>query len=382
MGIGFILLILCSFLLIEWVGRRLPMQSRLLFQTITCFAILVIFFCLRDLPVLNDTGHYYETQYLLVKKGLQNIDIFEPYNLRYEYLFQVWSSFIARYIWHDAYAIVFITSFLVSIANIWFISKYTTHIALVIFLNFQYMLFMNSANRQAYAIMLFYIGICLLIKRKYGLYYILIFIAYFFHSSAIILLIIPIFNKISLNKKNVYILFFIGIIISLLVYPLLDILGYSDTEYYVSNSVRKSLPIAQTLNFIWYALMLCAIYYIRKIYSIKFPYTIFTWLSTLCVIWQIIGIPFLVFSRFASYFQMIIVIELIYCIYHLSARTDLAARVRRYKLITRNNILALFIIFNMIKLCVITEYKNEWFHLVPYTFYDFAPKYHNYKFGY
>ena len=115
MGIGFILLILCSFLLIEWVGRRLPMQSRLLFQTITCFAILVIFFCLRDLPVLNDTGHYYETQYLLVKKGLQNIDIFEPYNLRYDCIHHVIFSVNCKYMVHkqiyDSYCIGYFLEF-------------------------------------------------------------------------------------------------------------------------------------------------------------------------------------------------------------------------------------------------------------------------------
>lgn len=381
MGIEFIMSIVSSFLIIHWISRRLPLKLSINFQIITCFVVLFVFFCLRDLSVLNDTSHYYKSQYNLLKYTSAHADVFKPYHARYEYLFQVWTNIIANYIWKDAYAIIFITSLLVIVSNIWFLSRYTRNISLAIFLNFPYLLFMNSANRQAYAIMIFYVAIIFLLSRKYIYYYILILIAVFFHQSAFILLFLPVFSKINFTRKNIIYLFIGGSIISIFIYPFLTLLGYGDNHYFLTNSARETAPLAQILNFLWAILMLCIIYYCRKKYNIKFPYVIFSWLSILYCIWELIGIPFLIFARYASYFQMIIIIELLYSLYKVSdLHTDISYISK--KIIPRANFIGLLIILCLLKMYILTEYRNEWFHLIPYSFYDFEPGYHDYNLGY
>lgn len=385
MGIEFIIAIVCSFLLINGLSKLIqnPRQQSN-FQILCCFVVLFVFFCFRDLPILNDTSHYYRTQAILAAKSPDLIHVFDKYNPNdhYEYLFQCWTRFIAKYVWRDGYAIIFITSLLVTIANLWFLKKYTPrHIALAVFMLFMYLLFMNSANRQAYAIMLFYIAFKYLQENKTLHYLIIIGIAYFFHSSANILFLLPLLRYFQFKASNIRWMFIIAAIIAFCMYPLMGSIGFEDDYYVTHNALRERLPLAQILNFIFSAGMLGCIWYIRKSYHFKYPDTWVSWCSVLCVAWELIAIPLLVFARYASYFQIFVIIELFYMIYHCENRTGTTISGSRNR-IPRHWILGIFIIAILARIIMVMAMRNEWFHMVPYDFYDFKPGYHNSHFGY
>ncbi len=387
MGIEFIILILLSFLGIEWFASLMPSQkNRVNFQIVCCFVVLFVFFCMRDLPILNDTGHYYGSQYkLLSRPNFDEESVFKPYMRtdRYEYLFQVWSRFIAKYIWGDAYAIIFVTGLLVTISNLWFIRKFTDHIGCTMVLIFLFLCFMYSANRQAYAIMLFFLSFKHLLKREYLKYYIYILIAYFFHRSAWILAIVPIFGIVKLRARNVSLLFAATIILAIFIYPILIQIGLEENFYFKSNTQREAFPLAALLNVIFNALILVMIWYITRKYGKSDLPDIVSWCSILCVAIGITSVPFLIFGRYAIYFEIIMLLQFVHMVYE----TNLKKRVHVKKIgfstrWSRNWMMNTMIIISIIRIIVILIYREGWYHLVPYDFYDFKEGFHNFRFGY
>lgn len=387
MGIEFIALILLSFLGVEWLASFMPSrQNRVNFQIFCCFIILFVFFCMRDLPILNDTGHYYGSQYkLLSRPNFDEESVFDTYmrTERYEYLFQVWSRIIAKYIWGDAYAIILVTGLLVTISNLWFIRKFTEHIGCTMVLLFLFLCFMYSANRQAYAMMLFFIALKYLINRKYLKYYGIVLVAYFFHRSAWILAILPLFMNIQLRKRNVVLLFSVTIAIAIFVYPLLMQLGFEDNHYVVVNKQRETFPLAALLNVLFNAILLYMIWYITKNYGKGGLPDIVSWCSILCVAIGITSVPFLIFGRYAIYFEIIMLLQFVHMVYE----TNLKKRVHVKKIgfstrWSRNWMMNTMIIISIIRIIVILIYREGWYHLVPYDFYDFKEGFHNFRFGY
>ena len=52
------------------------------------------------------------------------------------------------------------------------------------------------------------------------------------------------------------------------------------------------------------------------------------------------------------------------------------------RLISPETWLVIAVVIYLAKLIVVITFKNEWNHLVPYSFYDFEPGLHNWHFGY
>ena len=385
MGIEFIALILLSFLGVEWLASFMPSrQNRVNFQIFCCFIILFVFFCMRDLPILNDTGHYYGSQYkLLSRPNFDDESVFDTYMRtdRYEYLFQVWSRIIAKYIWSDAYAIIFITGLLVTISNLWLIRKFTDHSGCTMVFLFLFLCFMYSANRQAYAMMLFFIALKYLINRKYLKYYGIVLVAYFFHRSAWILAILPLFMNIQLRKRNVVLLFSVTIAIAIFVYPLLMQLGFEENHYVVANKQREAFPLAALLNVLFNGIILYMIWYITKKFGKSGLPDIITWCSILCVAIGIISIPVLIFARYAIYFEIILIVQFMHMAYEKDIR-----QLNSFKgvslVVPKNWMVSTMVALSLIRMIVVLIYREEWFHLTPYGFYDFMPGFHEYRFGY
>lgn len=55
-----VLLYFTSFLFVAYLSKSINNEhDRIRFEQIMCFVLLFVFFGLRNLPVLNDTAHYY-----------------------------------------------------------------------------------------------------------------------------------------------------------------------------------------------------------------------------------------------------------------------------------------------------------------------------------
>jgi hypothetical protein len=45
----------------------------------------------------------------------------------------------------------------------------------------------------------------------------------------------------------------------------------------------------------------------------------------------------------------------------------------------RQQMLVTILIILAIRMAIILTFRNEWYHLIPYSFYDFSDRFHNYN---
>lgn len=359
-------------------------------QAFLCFLLLFIFFGFRDLPILNDTGHYYGHYYEMLSDsaGLSNIFRYDPYE-RFEYGYQVLERLLINYVSTDPYTIIMFSSFVFTICNIFLFKKYTQRIALALFLFFINIPQYNTI-RQSFAIMVFYLAFEQLLKKKYLWYIALTLLALLFHRSAIVLFMLPLLCLLNVNKKNVIYVLLGSFVVGYMIYPILQLFNITDSIYYETAMERDSLPIGQIINAFLYILMAACSY---KIWGLTKAVTIpkpFVWASILTISLSIISIPFGIMFRYVSYFSPYLFIMFIFCVEHSQGNVYVgcdgysATLEGCYHIITpqARRILIFFILLNIAKFIVTCTFKNEWSHLIPYSFYDFVPGIHNYYFGY
>ncbi len=368
---------LISFLAVDYISRHINGYSpKKYFQLVTCFILLFVFFGFRGLPVLNDTAHYYAHLYNQLKyQSYFDESIFntDPYE-RFEYGYLVWIHFISKYIWSDPYSIILISALIVTIANLWFTRQHTNRIALTIFLLLSTLISEYGLLRQSYAICISYLAIHYLTKRKFVVYYILIVFAYLFHHSSIILVLLPIFSFVELNKSNITKVFIATIIISVCIYPIISMIGFGNSSYYEVNQDRAATPIAAIINAVFSIFFAYAAYYLHKKYNSKLPHPIITWAAICGLCLCIINISFLSINRFALYFIPYITIFFIYIYDNCIAENPGNKKIKTILFIITFAVLG--------KMILTVALKNEWHHLTPYSMYDFYEGFHDYSFGY
>lgn len=368
----------------------LPYKRSRRIQIFWGFTLLFVFFGFRDLPILNDTAHYYGHYYEMLSY-LHPGDIFknDPYE-RFEYGYQVLERLLATYVSRNPYTIIMFSSFVFTLCNVMLFKKYTQRVILTLFLFF-ITLAQYSAIRESFAIMVFYLAFESLLKKKYLNYYILVGVAYLFHRSALVLLVFPLLCGLRVTRMNVFMVIMGSIALGTMIFPLLQMVGMSDNIYFETASNRSTLPIGQFINTIFYGLMAFSSYKIwKRTPNVVIPKE-FVWASVLVIGLSIVAIPFGIISRYTSYFIPYLYIMFVFYIEHsmgyvmemgnggYSASKDVS-----YYYISQYAMrwLVMFIILNILRFVIINTFKNEWSHLIPYSFFDFAPGLHEYILGY
>lgn len=193
-----------------------------------------------------------------------------------------------------------------------FFNKYTPFkfTAVLIYLYFYYFYFNMEILREVLSICIFcYWGYPQLVKKDYFKYYIFTIIAILFHTSAIILVIIPLLSKIKFNKKGIiYLSLLFTLVLSLLIFfP--NILNFSDVAFNkFSTYSRHSFSFnGMVYNFIIFGLF--PFFYIK--FNEKYlSHNIF---SNLIIPYYFIIFLYLYFSglgRFINYFGPFMVVFL------------------------------------------------------------------------
>jgi len=349
-----------------------------LFQVGSCFVLLFIFFGFRDITVLNDTPHYYGAYYQLtrIRSYLESSIFTFRLMLNYEYGFQVFQHFLAKYISKEPFTIIIVSSFIISWGNVKFISKQTKHIALALFMLLisgilfdQYCLI-----RQSIALMFFYAAYPFLQQERIKPYVGLIILGAFFHMSILVLLILPLMQRIPITKKHVITVLVIAGIISLLVYEMFRLIGLSEWKYFVMNMKRDTFPVAAVLDgSMMLALILCSKYIYHKTGMQQFDKTIFwTAIFGLCVC--------IITPSFLSFFRLNIFIWPFIYITFFRYTTGNAEEMGMQKPCTalRHQILLAALVLLLARIIIILIFRNEWYHLIPYSFYDFSDRFHNF----
>ena len=334
-----------------------------LFQLTACFVLLFVFFGFRDITVLNDTphyyGHYYHKAHLV---SYLHESIFKFHLLdKFEYGYQILVHFLIKYVSKNSYTIIILSSFIFTVGNLWFISRQTKQIALVCFLMIiSGVLFdQYSMIRQSIAIMIFYRAYFLLKEDKYTKYSILILLASQFHTSALMLLVLPLLKQFRPSWRNILLMFLVSSIIALSIYSILSLIGLDEHIYYKMGMKRQTPPIAAILDGLLMVILVVTYMLSIKKNPEEYNPTDF-WICILGLCICIVTPEFLPLFRLNAYLWPII--------YLLFFKSTLGKK-----------LFPLLVLILLARISVILEFKTEWNHIVPYSFYDFSDKYHDFQ---
>ena len=157
-----IILFCLSFLLVEYIswhfkGEKVQKNT----QIVMCFLLLFIFFGFRDLPILNDTAHYYRhVRHLFSNTPFDNTPWYTfDSSSNFEEGFQIFLRIIGLVISKEPYSLIIITSFITTASLLWFLNKSTSHVAFAVFVLMTSTLLLGcySAIRQSLDVSVSYI---------------------------------------------------------------------------------------------------------------------------------------------------------------------------------------------------------------------------------
>lgn len=372
-----IVLLFCfSFLFVEFFSNHFGgKRNRKRVQLLLCFLLLFVFFGFRYLSVLNDTAHYYNYAREVFRSALFDKTPWYYFDseVRFEEGFQVFTRFLGHFISKDPYVLILVTSLITTITTLWFLKKITANIAFCIFvlLTSTLLFTIYSAVRQSLAISMSYLLFYFYQRRRFPQAIFCGIAAYFFHYSAIILILPFILYHIPFTKQKIIAILTATIAISIFIYPVLLILGFGDSRYYETGMDRTSPPIAHILDTIFVVVCLLTYYWVNKRYRLNLADNkLFLSFAFSSLIMNICAIPCLILGRYSLYFSQYAVVLFVNSLFVLPAE-------KSKKIIIFSVVLIL-----LARIFIVLEYRNEWFHLIPYSFFDFSLEFQRTDFGY
>lgn len=365
-----------SFAFLSYIARdsiKIP-EKRVRFETIGCFILLFGFMGFRDLPVLNDTAHYYEHFEDVLSGGdvsLSNIFRYDIYD-RFSIGYQIYERFIGAVFGHP-YMIICVSALITTISFLYFAKLHTEKVALLIFMCLTtFMMDIYSGIRQGLATCIFLFALIFLERERTLVYYALVFLAYLFHPSAIILFILPVLQRIPFNKMAILLTVVATLAAIIGIDYLVRITGLNEMDYFDYNKERETLPIGSMLNSMVLLFFVVTAYKIKVSASIKDNATIslFWWIALLDLFFSVLDSQFPILARFCMYFNTVTFTLVLYYFSQIKS------------LKTRRMIYTLVVCFLMLRIGAVLVYRPEWYHFDPTAFYDFSIKVHNTRFGY
>lgn len=371
-----IILFCLSFLLVEYVSWHFKgeeVQKNM--QIVMCFFLLFIFFGFRDLPVLNDTAHYYRhVRHLFFNTPFDNTPWYTfDSSSNFEEGFQIFLRIIGLVISKEPYSLIIITSFITTASLLWFLNKSTPHVAFAVFVLMTSTLLLGyySALRQSLAVSVSYIFYWCYKNKYYKSAIMCGVVAYFFHHSSVMLILPVALFHIPFTRRNILLIMAAAIVVSLGIYSILPLLGYGDSKYVVAGMEREAVPLAQLLDTVF--ILACLLFY--YIYGNKYGegikkdklYVSFALSALIVNIW---ALPCLSLFRFAMFFSQYAVILFVNSLYQ--AEADKRLKILKYAVVA----------ILVLRILIVLIYRNEWFHLVPYSFFDFSLEHQKTLFGY
>lgn len=156
-------------------------------------------------------------------------------------------NLLCHYVSDDYVVLKLVISIFLNTVVFWFIKRHSSKWFIAI-LFYAVMMFLNlnfNALRQAVAVGFFLIGYDYLSNNKFGYYFLFLGIAYLFHSSAILMVVVPLVRFCTINKFTALFSFVsVGILLFLLLskdlsgllWSLADVFGASESEELARSS--------------------------------------------------------------------------------------------------------------------------------------------------
>jgi hypothetical protein len=372
--IGIVLYIL-SFGIFALFLKPLPKSKRLKAEAVVAFLLLMGFFGFRGLSVLNDTAHYYRAQQAILT-SIHRVPWFH-YNpdLKFEIGFQMFMNAVGKIFPDDPYMLIILTSLIVTVSYIAFFRRYCRQILFPLFLSLGTMMLpgIYAAERQSIAIALTFVVLYLWQNKRYRLALCIAVLAFFFHKSSYIIFIPIILSRFKLTDKNVFIFFIIGLVIGLNIYALFNYIDYSDNHYVVSAEARSTAPIAMILILIVEIIKLSIYRIVNGSFEPKDSnshvdrlFVCFALTNAVICVWSSYCLPL---GRYHMYFAPYSIV--LFCRAITMARPRVAETMK-----------IVSVIVAMFYCSIVITYRNEWHHMVPYSFYDYSDTHRETYFGY
>lgn len=351
-----------------------------LFQIVACFILLFVFFGFRDITILNDTSHYYGFYFRKAHILSYQQEPMTTFHLldKFEYGFQVLVHFLIKYVSKEPYTIILFSSLVITIGELWFISRYSKHIAKVCFYMLAASLFFTHycIIRQALAIMIFYVAFSSYYEKgKWLKYELLVACAVLFHYSALFLMFLPIATKIKPSKRNALIAIGLSLFLSAVIFELLTLIGLKDHPYYQAAIQKDALSLVGLADCAFMVFILAVCLIARKRSGAPPPSPTFFWICVAGLCICLIAPVFYPISRVNEYLWPLILIHLLRYIDPQAMKEPYTHGIEGTRNLLRLVVIAVF----LVKLIGINTFRPEWLHIEPYQFYDFQKENHTYN---
>lgn len=336
--------------------KNVPIRTRNIALGILLFLQLFIPAGLRHVDVYNDSIHYADHFADIFPKSIFDINLFD----RFEYGYQVLENFVFLHICRKPVALFFVTSLIIQSSYIILFARYSKSLWFTVFLyvGLTHYFFVVSGIRQALAISVFNFAIPLLFRRKWVSYMLIVILSAQLHSSAYILLLLPLLYIVKLTKKSLFI-YILAIAASFFfLQGILDaffsLSGNYGTDYLERISESKT------------GVILILITYLFGLFSIlqSFNFKNHTQTEKMTFMFYLALIMFLVLSikmsilvRFTHFFIPISIVMLANSVYKMK------------NVINRFIVYTFWVLFLLSQIYIILTYRPEWFMITPYKFY-------------
>jgi hypothetical protein len=215
-----------------------------------------------------------------------------------------------------------------------------------------------SGLRQGIACSITLLAFLCLKDKRFILSVALSFLALSFHSSAIMFFFVYLFDRIKVTRGRVVLAILLMGALSYSINSLFVLFGKTDSGYYESGLSRTTFMLAAFINAITAIMFIYIAYRLYKQNTHKFGGNIYWWSSISAVVFIVLSLSFGIIGRYANYFYPCIVVLLVN---NLSLSKKSVSQVLKIAII----------IFCLVRITGVMGLKNEWDHIVPYSFYDF-----------
>lgn len=371
-----VLLYFTSFFIIHLLFRS-SYKGRILYdkngymELFLCFLLLFVFFGFRDLPILNDTNHYYRSQVLLLNNtDFQKTFFYIDEDSEWEYGFQILQSVIGH-VMPDPYMIIMVSALVLVVGTLYYLRTFTKNVALGVFflLTIGVLTEQFSTMRQSWALVFMYISLVCSMQNCHKKGFAWLILALLFHNSAVVLFPFYVLSMLKLTKRSLLYGIIGGGLLILLMSPILFLLGMNDHIYVTESSDRGGVAAASVLNTMFQFAIIITYVYLYIKYRLPLPHNTIVWGVILGLIFGIMSIFVQVFNRFFVYFGIFYVLLILHF-------------VKNAPKFYRNSILIVLSTVTILRCVIVLTYRNEWKHLVPYAFFDFSKGVQYIDFGY
>ncbi|MCM1511445.1 MAG: EpsG family protein [Clostridium sp.] len=365
----FVLIYILSFTCIHPICRSIDEAKRKKAEASICFSMLFIFFGFRGLPILNDTAHYYvhfqdTLNYVKSQSSIFDIDFYDRFDKGY----LVYENIIARFT-NEPYAIILVSALIVTTFFISVTKKYSNNVGYIIFLLLgTILLTMFSGIRQGLGTCIETIALLYLIEDKKIKFVLITILAGFIHSSCFFILPVIVFRYIKLSKRNIILTLVAVGALFLMLNQVWAFVGKEDSAYLERSANRETFPFAPLMNFIVALAFLVSTIVANRRNGIEYD-KIWWWISILNTSFLFLDINVQIMARFSTFFFFL---SLLFWWHNIDSCNPEFKKKQ----------MLFFGILIFAKLWITFEFRPEWHHLFPYSFYDFGLTHHQTDFGY